>query len=347
MSSIATQYPVAAFIISDRRVCHQVDRSLGESTQSAGTDSGVEALNPYRSSLLPSDAAYQEFISNLQPQQINSKKRIDPFWEQIKLEATTALEKEPGAGPQIYQGILGRSGLKSAICSVVSHEIETELIPATALKGLFLELLSLEDENKIRLDLQAVATRSGGIRNAMNAVLFHKGFHALVCYRVAHRLWQEGRTGLAYYLQSVISRRFSADIHPACSIGGGCYLVGTGDVVGETAVVGEDVTILEGVTLGGTGKEAGDRHPKIGNGVIIQGWAAVLGNIPVGDGAIVEAKSIVTKAVPPLAIVSGVPARIQGYRDLKPMDSDDGAVEEHLSSKYFELWKSFEVQDSI
>jgi serine O-acetyltransferase len=303
----------------------------------------VVVLSPYRSPLLLSDDAYQAFLSNALPKHAasGSRRHFDPFWEQIKLEAQLALEKEPGAGPQLYQGILGRSSLRSAISSMVSHEIETELIPATALKGLLLELLTPEDEVNIRLDLQAVATRSAGIRNAMNAVLFDNGFHAVVCYRVGHRLWQVGRTGLAYYLQSVVSRRFAADIHPACRIGGGCYIRGTGCVIGETAVVGNDVSILEGVTLGGTGKEAGDRHPKIGNGVIIKGWAAVLGNIPVGDGAVVEARSIVTKAVPPLASVSGVPARIQSYRSLDPAAVADMALEVHLAAKYFEQWKKY------
>lgn len=308
----------------------------------------VQALNPYRSPLFASDAEYMDFLLSLQKKQREQPaKFIDPFWEQIKLEATEALDKEPGAGPQLYQGILGRSSLKSSILSMVSHEIETELIPATALKGLMLELLTPEDEMWIRLDLQAVATRSAGIRTAMAAVLFHNGFHALVGYRVGHRLWQTGRTGLAYYLQSVISRRFSADIHPACRIGSGCYIRGSGCVIGETAVVGNDVCILDGVTLGGTGKEAGDRHPKIGNGVIIGGWAAVLGNIPVGDGAVVEARSIVTRPVPPLALVSGVPARIRGYRNLSnPQEIMSKDLEAHLAPKYFESWKQYESAES-
>jgi len=297
-----------------------------------------QALNPYKSLLFQSEYDWDEFMQSLQ-EQADSGQFVDPFWEQIRLEATSALEAEPQAGPQLYQGILSQPSLLRAICTVISHQIETELIPAPALKNLFLELLTPEDEYKIRLDLQAVATRSPSIENAMSAILFHNGYHALVCYRVGHRLWQAERTGLAYYLQSTVSRKYSADIHPACRMGNGIYLrVGAGVVIGETAVVGNDVTILEGVTLGGTGKEAGDRHPKVGNGVIIFDGGTVLGNIQVGDGAVVSAKSIVTKPVPPLAIVSGVPAKIQSYRELKDASFDDD-LQRHLASKYLPEWR--------
>ncbi|GKY98520.1 hypothetical protein MPSEU_000809100 [Mayamaea pseudoterrestris] len=348
--SLATPSTLTPFPIdlpmSKQGEAETINGILSKTNKSHSDPTFIQALNPYRSPQFASDREYLDFLISLQEKQRNnSAKFVDPFWEQIKLEAAAALEKEPGAGPQLYQGILGRSSLKSAISSMVSHEIETELIPATALKGLMLELLTIEDEMRIRLDLQAVATRSAGIRTAMDAVLFHNGFHALVCYRVGHRLWQAGRTGLAYYLQSVVSRRFSADIHPACRIGSGCYIRGSGCVIGETAVVGNDVSIFDGVTLGGTGKEAGDRHPKIGNGVIIGGWAAVLGNIPVGDGAVVDARSIVTKPVPPLARVSGVPARIQGYRSLDFNDVIDKDLEAHLAPKYFEQWKQYESLD--
>lgn len=214
-------------------------------------------------------------------------------------------------------------------------------------QNLFLEMLTPKDEYTIRLDLQAVATRSPSVDNAFSAILFHNGFHALVCYRVGHRLWSAGRTGLAKYMQSAVSRMYSADIHPACRLGSGIYVrVGAGVVIGETAVVGNDVSILEGVTLGGSGKEAGDRHPKVGNGVIIYDGGTVLGNIPVGDGAIIMAKSIVTKPVPPLAIMSGVPARIQGYRDLHESAFEEDDLQDHLAVKYLSKWQTLATDDS-
>jgi serine O-acetyltransferase len=208
--------------------------------------------------------------------------------------------------------------LIDALASIICHEIETELIPATALKTLILDQLNLEDDINLHLDVIASANRnpSSG-RTALTAVLFHQGLHALVCYRVAHRLWQADRTGMAMYVQSTVSSKYAADIHPACEIKGGVYLsVGGGVVIGETARVGNDVTILQGVTLGGTGKEAGDRHPKVGDGVILHCGATVLGNLQVGRGAVITAKSIVTKPVPDLARVSGVPATVKSFREL-------------------------------
>ena len=295
----------------------------------------------YRSNLLESEDSWEAFVSERSKEAVtNGKPELDLFWEQIKHEATIALSSEPQAGPQLYQGILSHSSLMSAISTVIAHEIETELIPATALKNLFMELLTDEDVFCIRRDLQAVATRSPSVEHAMDAILFHNGFHALCCYRVGHRLWKANRTGLAYYMQSIVSRKYSADIHPACTMGHSIYLrMGAGVVIGETAVVGNDVSILEGVTLGGTGKESGDRHPKVSNGVIIKDGGTVLGNIPVGEGSIVQAKSIVTKPVPPLAIMEGVPAKITAYRTLVEAEFSDDALERHLQVKYFDRWR--------
>lgn len=184
----------------------------------------------------------------------------DPLWSQIRLEAQHALQDEPDAGPQLYQHVIRQPSLIDALASIISHEIETELMPATGLQSLILDQLRLEDDKNIHLDVVAAINRNPVTDStALNSLLFHHGMHALVCYRVAHRLWQEGRTGLAMYMQSTVSTIYSADIHPAAEISGGTYLnVGGGVVIGETARVGRDVTILQGVTLGGTGKETGE-----------------------------------------------------------------------------------------
>jgi serine O-acetyltransferase len=220
-----------------------------------------------------------------------------------------------------------------------TDDIETELIKATEIKNLFLDLLDNEDDrNSIHADIIAVATRHVGL--ASIALLYHSGLKALVCYRAGHRLWQDGRTGLAYYFQSTVSIKFSADLHPACVIGHGIYLCSAaGVVIGETATVGNDVSILQGVTLGGTGKEDGDRHPKIANGVILHDGATVLGNIPVGEGAVVTAKAIVTKPVPPLGVACGVPAKVISYRTLLEEEMEDD-IERHLVYKYLDKWTS-------
>eukprot|EP00536_Pseudo-nitzschia_multiseries_P005398 jgi/Psemu1/254474/estExt_Genewise1Plus.C_1010050 len=263
----------------------------------------------------------------------------DHLWEQVKLEALSYLGNEPEAGPQLYQNILSQKSLVEAIVSIIANEVESELIKATEIKKVFLDMLTEEDEEAIHCDVIAAATRSPSVELAVLATLFHTGLHALICYRVGHRLWHVDRTGLAKYLQSTVSRHYSADIHPACLMGQGIYLcTASGVVIGETATVGNDVSILHGVTLGGTGKELGDRHPKVQHGVILKDCATVLGNIPVGTGAVVMAKAIVNKPVPPLAIMSGVPAKVIDHRVLEP-DAFYDDLEEHLAFKYLDEWR--------
>ena len=315
--------------------------SLEDLDEDEAWQSSLElAEKPYVSSLFTTQPEWKSFLDSLTDKKRQSMVK-DPLWEQIKLEATNALSTEPAAGPQLYQGILSHPSLVEAIVTIIANEIETELIQATELKNLFLTMLTPEDEISIHLDVMAVAMRSQSVGNAMMATLFHNGLHAVVCYRVGHRLWLEGRTGLAYYLQSTVSRKYSADIHPAAQMGSGIFLhTGGGVVIGETAAVGNDVSILQGVTLGGTGKEAGDRHPKVSNGVILHDSATVLGNIRIGDGAVIAAKSIVTKPVPPLARVSGIPAKIVSYRECTDKEfSEDDYLEQDLGFKYMKQWQ--------
>ena len=164
-----------------------------------------------------------------------------------------------------------------------------------------------------RADLAAVVDRDPACQRAVDPLLYFKGFHALQTYRFAHALWHEGRRDFALYLQSQSSRAYGVDIHPAAQIGRGIMLDhATGIVVGETAVIGDQTSILHNVTLGGSGKEAGDRHPKIGCGVMIGAGAKILGNIRVGDCARVAAGSVVLKDVPARTTVAGVPAKVVG-----------------------------------
>lgn len=308
------------------------DLDVGESDL---WQSGLSREAYISSVIWESNAEWKDFVLEL----LADDPEADPLWEQIRLEATASLTTEPEAGPQLYQSILSQSSLVEAVVTVIAIELETELVQATELRNLFLQTLTKEDVDLIASDVVAAATRSPSIGTALTAIMFQTGLHVLVCYRVGHRLWQAGRKGLAYYLQSSVSRRYSADIHPACKMGRSIYLSTTaGVVIGETAVVGDDVSILQGVTLGGTGKERGDRHPKVGAGVILQDGASVLGNIPVGDGALITAKSIVTKPVPPLAVMAGVPAKIKSYRVLDESTYTDD-LSRHLVHKYIEDWK--------
>ena len=164
-----------------------------------------------------------------------------------------------------------------------------------------------------RCDLSATRARDPACRTHADCLLYFKGYHAVQAYRIAHALWARGQTLLATALQSRISEVFAVDIHPAARIGRGILLDhGTGVVIGETAVVGDRVSILQGVTLGGTGKETGDRHPKIGEGVLIGAHATILGNITIGEGAMIAAGSLVLKPVAAHAMVAGAPAKELG-----------------------------------
>ena len=174
-----------------------------------------------------------------------------------------------------------------------------------------------------RRDLLAVCDRDPACNRYSEPFLYYKGYQGLQAYRIAHWLWQRQRTAMALYFQHRIACEFDVDIHPAARIGRGIMLDhATGLVIGETAVVGNNVSILQSVTLGGTGKEEGDRHPKIGNGVLISAGAKILGNIRVGEGAKVGAGSVVLEDVPPHTTVAGVPAKVVG----KP-SSDQPALE--------------------
>jgi serine O-acetyltransferase len=163
-------------------------------------------------------------------------------------------------------------------------------------------------------DLAAIRTRDPAAETHLTPFLYYKGFHALQWHRIGHWLWGEGRRDIAHFLQSRVSEVFAVDIHPAVPVGGGVFIDhGTGLVVGETAVIGNDVSILHEVTLGGTGKERGDRHPKVRDGVLLCAGAKVLGNVEIGRDAKVGAGSVVLHDVPPGATVAGVPARIVAW----------------------------------
>ncbi|GMH56285.1 hypothetical protein TL16_g02099 [Triparma laevis f. inornata] len=245
----------------------------------------------------------------------------DPLWYQVKLEAQEALRVEPQSGPTLYSNILAQPDLLTAVVEHVANIVASPtsgfrfVMEPTAAKNLFMKELTPSDLHAISADIIATATRSPSSGDALTATLFNPGIHALVSYRLSHRLWLQGRKGVAHLIQSRVSSAFACDIHPGARIGSGTYLAaGNGVVIGETAVVKDDVTILQGVTLGGTGKVRGDRHPKIGNGVILQDGCAVLGNIEVSDGAVVMAKSIVLKPVEDFTRVSGVPAKVKSHR---------------------------------
>ncbi|MFO1169533.1 MAG: serine O-acetyltransferase [Hyphomicrobiaceae bacterium] len=244
--------------------------------------------------------------------------RCDPVWTRVREEAAAAITREPALGGFIYATILHHNALEESICHRLSQRLTHPDVDAGLLYDIFDELLDAEPElgAYFRADLLAVVDRDPACNRLIEPLLYFKGFHALETHRFAHLLWKAGRRDFALYLQSQCSRVFSIDIHPAARIGRGIFIDhGHALVIGETAVVGDDVSMLHGVTLGGTGKESGDRHPKIGNGVMIGAGAKVLGNITIGGCSRIAAGSVVLKDVPPRTTVAGVPARVIGESD--------------------------------
>ncbi|VAI08775.1 unnamed protein product [Triticum turgidum subsp. durum] len=169
----------------------------------------------------------------------------------------------------------------------------------------------------------------------VHCFLYYKGFLALQAHRAAHALWSEGRRPPALLLQSRASEVFGVDIHPGARIGGGILLDhATGVVIGETAVIGDDVSILHGVTLGGTGKACGDRHPKVGDGVLIGAGASVLGNVRIGDGAKIGAGAVVLRDVACGTTAVGNPAKPIGKKaapSLRPEEQPGVTMEQRWS----------------
>lgn len=243
----------------------------------------------------------------------------EALWAALRQEAGTAAEAEPALRGLLELAVLRHDGLAPALAALLARKLAEPLMPAEQLEDVVrtagAELVALAVA-----DLSANRRRDPAVRSWLTPFLHYKGFHALAWHRVAHGLWTAGRLDLALYLQSRCSLVFGVDIHPAVPVGRGVFIDhATGVVIGETAVIGNDVSILQEVTLGGTGKQRGDRHPKVRDGVLLSAGAKVLGNIVIGRGAKVGAGSVVLADVPPCATVAGVPARVVGWcRDAVP-----------------------------
>jgi len=242
----------------------------------------------------------------------------DPIWEQMRAETERAASQEPVLVSFLHATILHHDELECALSFHLANQLDSPTVPAMMLREIMLAAFSSDAtlRSAIRDDLQAVLDRDSACQEYHLPFLYFKGFQALQTHRVAHWLWQENRHSLALFLQSQVSQKFGIDIHPAARFGHGIMLDhATGLVIGETAVVGNHVSILQSVTLGGTGKQDGDRHPKIGDGVLISAGAKILGNIIVGEGAKVGAGSVVLHDVPSHTTVAGVPAKVVGVPD--------------------------------
>jgi serine O-acetyltransferase len=246
---------------------------------------------------------------------VSALDKLDPVWGRIRREADEVVRREPELASFIFASVLHHDTLEAAVVHRIAERLDHPDVSGELIRQAYKDVL--EDDRTIgeviRADIVAVVDRDPAAERYLDPVLYFKGFHAIETHRLAHWLWGKGRRDFAYYLQSRSSAVFQTDIHPAAHIGRGIFLDhATGLVVGETAVIEDDVSMLHDVTLGGTGKEDGDRHPKIRRGVLIGAGAKIMGNIEVGCCARVAAGSVVLKPVPAQKTVAGVPAKVVG-----------------------------------
>ncbi len=237
------------------------------------------------------------------------------LWRQLVAEAACC--GDPIMGRLLRSSIHAHADFTAALAGLIGRKLADATVPADALAEMAAAVHAAEPEivAAAASDLVAIKERDPACPDLVTPFLYFKGYQALQIYRVAHHLWQDGRRHLAQHLQSRTSEMFGMDIHPAARIGRRVLIDhGTGIVIGETTVLEDDVSMLQGVTLGGTGKDMGDRHPKIRRGVLIGAGAKVLGNIEIGEGAKIGAGSIVLESVNPYSTVVGNPARLVGRR---------------------------------
>jgi serine O-acetyltransferase len=240
---------------------------------------------------------------------------IDIVWDLMRWEAFQEAQREPLLVSFLYSSILNHPSLESSLAFLLANRLSSPAMISTQIQSLILEALKQDPSigRSLRADIMAVRDRDPACTCLPDVFLYFKGFHALQTYRVAHVLWNAGKQVLAHYLQSQMSQTFQIDIHPNATLGSGIMLDhGTGIVIGETAHVGHNCSILHHVTLGGSGKKGVDRHPKVGEGVLLGAGASVLGNVKLGDGCQVGAGTLVITDLPAHSVAVGVPAKIIG-----------------------------------
>ena len=247
--------------------------------------------------------------------QTQSVAKIDPVWDRMRTEAEAITRDDPSLGGFIFAALLNHASFEDAMAHRLAQRLGNAIGPELIGQA-FEEAIAANPEIGIaaRADILATFDRDPACHRYVEPFLYFKGFHAVQTHRMAHQLWHMGRKDFAYYLQSRSSVVYGVDIHPAARIGRGIMIDHAHSiVVGETAIIDDNVSILHSVTLGGTGKEAGARHPHIHAGVLIGAGAKILGHIDVGHCSRIAAGSVVLHDVPPNRTVAGVPAKVVGY----------------------------------
>ena len=258
---------------------------------------------------------------------LDSPSEKDLVWKRIRNEAKEAVERDSLLEDAYQRAVFRHGSLEEALSGHFADKLDSPMLDADSLNEVALEAHRANHEigNAARADVIAVFDRDPACNTFIQPMLYFKGFQAIQCYRIGHWLWNQGRKELAYHVQMRISEMFGVDIHPNARIGRGILIDHAhAIVIGETSVVGDNVSMLQSVTLGGTGKEGGDRHPKVDHGVMLGAGAIILGNIVVGHCSRVAAGSVVLRPVPPCKTVAGVPARVVGEAGCdQPSDTMD------------------------
>jgi len=254
-------------------------------------------------------------IQKLQAKTHNIDSQRDPIWARIREEVKHQADKEPLLTSFLHTTVLKHKSLEDTLSLHLAHKLDNPTLPGILLREIIDDALKSDPTigKAIRADLGAFCDRDPACDRYSLPLLYLKGFMGLQCYRIAHWLWSQGRTELALYIQGRVSEVFGMDLHPAAQIGKGIMIDhATSVVVGETAVVSDNVSMLHEVTLGGTGKDIGDRHPKVMCGVLLGAGAKVLGNVTIGQGAKIAAGSVVLTDVPAHQTFAGIPAKATG-----------------------------------
>jgi serine O-acetyltransferase len=274
----------------------------------------------------------------------------DALWGRLRGEAEEAYDRAPMLAPLFLDSIINQPNFESAVFHRVGTRLKNDVISLPLILRGFQQALDAEPDlsTALRADITAVYERDPACGRLIEPFLYFKGFHAIEAHRLMHWLWHNGNRDFALYLQSRASEVFQTDIHPAARLGRGLFLDhATGLVVGETAVIEDNVSMLQGVTLGGTGKEAGDRHPKVRRGALIGAGAKILGNIEIGENARVAAGSVVLAPVPPHTTVAGVPAKPVGApTPAEPSQSMDQMLSETAYDSFSYSIRSFRARSA-
>ena len=259
---------------------------------------------------------------------------VDPLWDRIRDEAHEAVQADPLLGGLIHSSLLHHASVESALAYRLALKLASGEMSEQLLREIMDDAYAADPSlaDAARAELAAIYERDPACHRLLQPILYFKGFQAVQAYRIGHWLWEEGRKDLSYFFQMRVSEVFGIDIHPAARIGKGLMIDHAHSIViGETAVVGDNVSMLHSVTLGGTGKEDDDRHPKIADGVLIGAGAKVLGNIHVGHCSRIAAGSVVLEDIPPMKTVAGVPAKIVGEAGCsQPSVTMDQLLKSHL-----------------